>query len=576
MIITEKISLEMIITLSAVVILLFVFIIYAIISNYFNRKEMFAEKGDLRKQEYLLIFDIKEERVKLYKNFGKELLFSYLITEAYSLIDAQAVNRFNDWYSHVIKSEITNEITMKTTDPLNSTLRFMRLSLLFFNKDKGLIYAKLVEVKNNPPKMVNEKGLKILDFTTFNEIIRKNTEDILGIRGLLIILKIEGLTTLKRRYGLELSNLFLMEVWKRINKLSGHHIFVTYLNSFQFAIFKMGISDAKQAISYLEETIRNISSEVITLDKYTVSPSFKAGMTLFGEYTYDLKTAINNASQALEKPNHRGNHFKFGLYDYSFEKENQIFAEESEQIAKIINNSDVGVTFSPFVYLLQSSLYGYFINPHRSMINGKDFQTNFTIATNIGMKIEFLKMAYTAILSKCISNSRKRYRFYLAMDITHLPLLNNIFSENEQFAKLRLHLVFDYQQLLNTKDDFYEENIKKLQDKNVKFSTFSDVSMLTITSNRLQLMETIVFTKDMITGIEIDDLKYMTIVHIIDNMNDINMKYMAYGVVKYEQAELLQKAGINVISGDFITAPLISVDDTEFLKNRRIQSLHKE
>ena len=52
------------------------------------------------------------------------------------------------------------------------------------------------------------------------------------------------------------------------------------------------------------------------------------------------------------------------------------------------------------------------------------------------------------------------------------------------------------------------------------------------------------------------------------------IKYISYGINKYEQAEVLEKIGIDNLAGPYISKPLDDIHNQEFLKNRSVQALN--
>ena len=83
----------------------------------------------------------------------------------------------------------------------------------------------------------------------------------------------------------------------------------------------------------------------------------------------------------------------------------------------------------------------------------------------------------------------------------------------------------------------------------------------------------IIFDEFMISKIEANDLKQISIDNIITNTHNNKIKYIAYGIGKYEQAEVLEKLGIDNLAGPYISYSLDDLENQEFLKNRSVQAL---
>jgi EAL domain-containing protein (putative c-di-GMP-specific phosphodiesterase class I) len=102
--------------------------------------------------------------------------------------------------------------------------------------------------------------------------------------------------------------------------------------------------------------------------------------------------------------------------------------------------------------------------------------------------------------------------------------------------------------------------------------------MITVYSSVLSLCSYIILDEFMISNIEVDDLKRITVENIIENTSAFSInsiQFVSRGIKKYEQARNLQTLGVIAISGTYVLEPTSDLNGTSFLKNRTIQRLYE-
>ena len=80
-----------------------------------------------------------------------------------------------------------------------------------------------------------------------------------------------------------------------------------------FEQFKKDIKDRRQAKSYVIDLISTLVEEPVNILNKQVEPTVDISYTLYGEKTYDIKTAINLVMKSFGKSS-----FKFGKNRYSY------------------------------------------------------------------------------------------------------------------------------------------------------------------------------------------------------------------------------------------------------------------
>ena len=82
----------------------------------------------------------------------------------------------------------------------------------------------------------------------------------------------------------------------------------------------------------------------------------------------------------------------------------------------------------------------------------------------------------------------------LKVDITHLDIIKSIWLENINYAKIRLSLLVNYEDIIHPKKQINFNNIiEEFSEFKLKFALSADENMLTIVSNVVNSIDLIVF-----------------------------------------------------------------------------------
>jgi hypothetical protein len=184
-------------------------------------------------------------------------------------------------------------------------------------------------------------------------------------------------------------------------------------------------------------------------------------------------------------------------------------------------------------------------------------------------------MYYRTLFDEFLRIETKNYRLLLRVDSSYLDIIKRIWLSNTAYLKIRLVLVVNYEDIIHPKKPIdYDKYIKEFMEMRIRFALLADENMLTIVSNVVNNVDMIIFDEFMISNIEANDLKQISIDNIITNTQNNKIKYVSYGINKYEQAEVLEKLGIDNLAGPYISKPNEDIHNQEFLKNRSVQALN--
>lgn len=562
-----------------VLIMLLVFLLFVLINNKLNRRALLIKPKSSVKDIYILEILLKNNEVKIYSKKNYNRLYKYTIAQWTDLIHYNNLDEWENWIESILsgKNIIQHHLYIRAINPENSKLSLIRINFDQYNKEKESIYCNFeiieVEQKTNllsVPSLINPNEFK----TKIIENINDSKEPV----GVFMIFELSTIKLIKNRYSLNISNDCLFEIMRRFKELIDDNTYISYFGTNSFYLYKKGIKNRIGAIEYMKEVYELIASEPISINKYIISPHFNVGISIFGEYTFDINELFRNAKLALTQGNNKYEKIKYGYYDYINETVNIKYRQNVEKLRQFIYSENFDLFFETFVSLTSLSVHGYYARFDQSFNEEDGFPTYLQIAKNLKLKDEFITKFFITMLNKCDKEMSKRVRVYAKVNVEDLELVKNIILSNKEFLNIRLVLVVDYEQVIK------EENaaiVRRIHEElssysNIEYGLVADENMITVYSNVLNICNYIILDEFMLTNVEVDDIKKITLENIIDNTTAFSgVQFIARGVAKYEQAITLQKMGIGAISGPYVLEPTSNISNEEFLKNRTIQRLYE-
>ena len=550
-------------------------ILYMVISNKKNKAILIDTKEKLRKNKAMIRINFKKEEILIYENNARKLSAKYSFVEFKSLIDFKYVDNFEEWLETIKFKQEKNKpsLSLYLINTTNSLKRYVKLTLLHYNKETDEVYASMEEV--NRASIFSLKLMNNNEFyNAINELsgTKKNS-----VNGVVITMKVTNMGFLRKRYGNENANILLGEMFNRVSKLNEKdEVFTTYLPGNIFGIFKVDIKDKRQAKSYVKSLFEEIGNEPVDILNKQIEPTLHASYALYGEKTYDLKGLISFLMKSLNKNTFKISKNRYIYFENSMENDVINQNKDIEKVREIINNKDFKVTYEPVLCLERMNIIANVIHTRFNLYTPEDsFLTIYNLAEKHGLKKDFLNMYYRTLFDEFLRVETKNYRLLLRVDSSHLDIIRKIWLSNNAYLKIRLVLVVNYEDIIHPKKPIdYDKYIKEFMEMRIRFALLADENMLTIVSNVVNHVDMIIFDEFMTSNIEANDLRQISIDNIITNTQNNKIKYISYGINKYEQAEVLEKLGIDNLAGPYISKPNEDIHNHEFLKNRSVQALN--
>ena len=553
-------------------------IIFLVVNNRLNKRDLLTKEKEGVRETYILEVLFEKDLVRIYSKKNYKKVYSYTMDQMFDLIQYSDLDDWKKWINNIKKGKVSEggHIIVRIINPANSKASLVRIVFEQYNLDKKSIFFNFeiinVDLKTSSidvPSLMNPNEFKKkIDESGFE---KKNTS------GTFMIFELTTVKSILKRFGNTVSNECLFEIMRRFKDIMDDTTHVSYFGLNSFYIFKKGIITKTDAIELMKNIYDAVGSEEIYVNKYVIMPHFNVGISVLGEYTFDSNELIRNAKLALTQANNKYETIKYGYYDYSNETVNIKYRQNSDKLRNLLSHDKLNLVFEPMVSLSSLSIFGYYARFDRSFSEDDGFQTYLQVAKSLNLKDELITKFVVSMLDKCVNEMRKRSRVLFKVNIEDLELVKNIILSNQEYMRLKIVLVLDYEQLLKEENasivkSVYEETY---DNSLIDFAVIADENMITVYSNVLSLCSFIILDEFMVSNIEVDDLKHIATENIIENTTAFSgIQFISRGVKKYEQARNLQEMGIMAISGPYVLEPTSDLQNTNFLKNRTIQRLY--
>lgn len=556
-------------------------IIFVIVNNRLNKRDLNTKEKDGVKDIFILelLFDKNKVRIYTKKNYHK--LYTYTMDQMFDLIQYSDLSDWKTWISDIKKGKVSegSHLVLRLLNPSNSKVSVVRMIFEQYNLNKKAIYFNF-EVINVDLKTQLEKIPSLINPNEFKKLFMNYNMDSKKSVGVFMVFEFTTIKSILKRFGNTVSNECLFEIMKRFKDVMDDSTYVSYFGMNSFYIYRKGVKNKADAIEFMKNIYESVGVEEIYVNKYVIMPHFNVGISIFGEYTFDFNELIKNAKLALSQANNKYETLKYAYYDYNNETVNNKYRQSAEKIRSIINGDNINILFEPMVSLVTLSIYGYYARFDRSFNEDDGYQTYLQIAKSLNLKDEFITKFVKTMLNKCLKEMSHKSRVFFKVDVEDLELVKNIILSDERYMKLKIVFVLDYEQLLKeTNASIVKSTHEELSDGSlIDFAVIADENMITVYSSVLSLCSYIILDEFMISNIEVDDLKRITVENIIENTSAFSInsiQFVSRGIKKYEQARNLQTLGVIAISGTYVLEPTSDLNGTSFLKNRTIQRLYE-
>ena len=362
-----------------------------------------------------------------------------------------------------------------------------------------------------------------------------------GVEGTIYIVNCNLLDLIRRRYGQEIANNYLLAIIHTFHELNDNKTLVGHYKNDSFLIYKEETFKTNQS----EALKKNVSlvCERIEFDKYqfNIKPTF--GASVVGRYSDNVSDVIEEAVRASALYNN-----SVVLYDDQMFEEEQNSFKKIERIRNLLNKAKFNTNYYPVISLQNGVVMG--------ALSELDFSVESTFKgidlddeNHIELRQKFYEVSFRNSLEKFISDPNYRgKRLFIFADIDLLTVLQRVYLSKLEYSSVQLVVV------VNSYDQFLEYELEaslfeSLKRNKMMIGVVADETMKTIYDPLLEYVSYIILPKKMIHTINIDQRMHMNIGNIVELMDTYGIQSIASDVQSVAQAEVLKSLGVVYMSG---------------------------
>ena len=542
--------------------LIIIIIVYSVISKS-NKKFLANISSYNEDHNYTFQFDFDKNVIQIYRRAKNVEYCSFRFEDFKEMIFIDQQNKYEDFINQLKIAKATDKINasfaVKIEELFGDNYRWLRFTLEHVRAAKNIVYCSAFASTAYRRRKINSE--EIINLNMFKLRVEELYASS-GNEGTVFVVNCNLLDLIRRRYGQETANNYLLTIIHTFHELNDAKTLVGHYRNDSFLIYKE-ITKTSQSEN-LKKTISMVC-ERVEFDKYQFSIKPTIGGSVVGRYSTNISEVIEEAvkASALYANN-------IVLYDDAMFEEEQNSFKKIERIRGLLDKAKFNTNYYPVISLQNGATIGLLGELDLSVehaFNGVDFDDD----SNVELRQRFHDVSFRTSLEKFIDNEGNvGKRLFLFTDIDLLQTVERVYLSKLDYSTVQLVVV------INSYNQFLENEVDKtifesLRRNKILLGVIADESMKTIYDPLLEYVSYIILPKKMIHTINIDQRMYMNIGNIVELMDTYGIQTIASDVSSVAQAEVLKGLGVVYMSG-----PLF--DDRSKIANsqRRIGKLLDE
>lgn len=281
--------------------ILFLFLI-AIILIYVginkNNKKFLANISSYNEDHnYTFQFDFEKNIIQIYRRAKNVEYCSFRFEDFRKMVIVDQQAKYDDFISQLKSCKATDNINasfaVKIDELFGENYRWLRFSLEHVRAARNIVYCSAFASTAYRRRKVN--GEEIINLNMF----KLRVEEIhasKGVEGTIYVVNCNLLDLIRRRYGQEIANNYLLAIIHTFHELNDSKTLVGHYKNDSFLIYKEETFKTNQS----EALKKNVSlvCERIEFDKYqfNIKPTF--GASVVGRYSNNVSDVIEEAVKA--------------------------------------------------------------------------------------------------------------------------------------------------------------------------------------------------------------------------------------------------------------------------------------
>ena len=521
--------------------LLIIILIYIGI-NKRNKKFLSNISSYNEDHNYTFQFDFEKNIIQVYRRVKNVEYCSFRFEDFRKMIIIDQQTKYDDFIYQLKSCKATDEINasfaVKIEELFGDNYRWLRFSMEHVRAARNIVYCSAFASTAYRRRKVNSE--EIINLNMFKLRVEEAHESN-GIEGTIYVVNCNLLDLIKRRYGQETANNYLLAIIHTFHELNDHKTLVGHYKNDSFLIYKEEPFKTSQS----ESLKKNVSlvCDRIEFDKYqfNIKPTF--GASVVGRYSSNVADVIEEAVKASALYTN-----SIVLYDDEMFQEEQNSFKKIERIRNLLDKARFNTNYYPVISLQNGITMGALSELDFSAENafkGIDMDDE----NHSELRYKFYEVSFRNSLEKFLSDQNlKGKRLFIFVDIDLLPVLQNVYLSKLEYASVQLVVV------INSYDQFLENELDKsifesLKKNRMLLGVVADETMKTIYDPLLEYVSYIILPKKMIHTINIDQRMYMNIGNIVELMDTYGIQSIASDVQSVAQAEVLKGLGVVYMSG---------------------------
>lgn len=556
-------NLYLLIAACILVVFVIAIIIVYIILNKRNKKFLTNISSYNENHNYTFQFDFENDIIQIYRRAKNVEYCSFRFADFKNMVFIDQQSKYEDFISQLKSAKATDKINasfaVRIEELFGDSYRWLRFTLEHVRAAKNIVYCSAFASTAYRRRKINSE--EIINLNMFKLRVEESYAST-GIEGTIYAVNCNLLDLIRRRYGQETANNYLLTIIHTFHELNDSRTLVGHYRNDSFLIYKE--TSKSSQIENLKKTI-SIICERIEFDKYqfTIKPTI--GGSVVGRYSSNIGEVIEEAVKASALYTNN-----IVIYDDAMFEEEQNSFRKIERIRGLLDKAKFNTNYYPVISLQNGTTIGLLGELDLSIehaFSGIDFDDD----NHLELRERFYDVSFRTSLERFIDNEGNTgKRLFLFTDIDLLSTLERVYLSKLDYSTVQLVIV------INSYDQFLENEVDKsvfesLRRNKILLGVVADESMKTIYDPLLEYVSYIILPKKMIHTINIDQRMYMNIGNVVELMDTYGIQTIACDVQSIAQAEVLKNLGVIYMSG-----PLF--DDRSKIANsqRRIGKLLDE
>jgi len=518
-----------------------IIIIYILI-NRSNKKFLKNISSYNEDHDYTFQFDFENDVIQIYRRAKSVEVCNFRFKDFREMIIKDQQSKYDDWINQLRNAKAGDNINasfaVKIEEVFGDNYRWLRFGLEHVRSVRGIVYCSAFT--STSYRRVKIGGEEIINLNMFKlrvEEIYASTKN----EGVIYVVNCNMFDLIKRRYGLEIANNYLLQIIHTFHDLNDLKTLVGHYRNDTFLIYKEEQFKASQS----EELKKYISlvCERIEFDKYqfNVKPTF--GASILGKYSNSVGDAIEEAVKASTQYNG-----SVVLYDDIMFEEEQNNFRKLERVRGLLEKATFNTNFYPIVSLHNGKTFGV-LSEHDVSLSHTLQNIDLDDEHNIELRKRFFEVSIRNALESFIDNDNTGgKRLFIFTDIDQLEILEKVYLSKIDYETVPLVAVINsYSQFL---DNEIERSVfESLRNNKIQLGVVGEESMQTIYDPLLEFVSYVILPKKMIHTINIDQRTHMNIGNIVELMDNYGIQSIACDVQSIPQAEVLKGLGVIYMNG---------------------------